>query len=142
MTRPTSNTRKYRIIIQGECGRLLVSLIDNLRVEPSQNGDTRVVAVVRDDPEFWGLMEQLRDLALHIVTLQELGHGNGRQTPRQAGKSRRTQVAERQHCSRTPTASAQQEDPSAHGQPVTFARDPHLAEPGLPDRSGLPLACG
>jgi hypothetical protein len=76
MTRPTSNTRQYRIIIQGECGRLLISLIDNLRVEPSQNGDTCVVAVVRDDPEFWGLMEQLRDLALHIVTLLELGHGN------------------------------------------------------------------
>lgn len=77
MTGPTSNARQYRIIIRGECGRLLVSLIDNVRVEPSQNGDTCAVALVRDEPEFWGLLEQLRDLALHVVSLQELGHGNG-----------------------------------------------------------------
>jgi hypothetical protein len=77
MIRPTSDARQYRIVIRGECGRLLVSLIDNLRVESSQNGDTCVIAPVRDDPEFWGLMEQLRDLAMHVVSLQELGHDNG-----------------------------------------------------------------
>jgi hypothetical protein len=36
-----------------------------------------MVALVRDDAEFWGLLEQFRDLALHVVSLQELGHGNG-----------------------------------------------------------------
>ena len=77
MIGPTSGARQYRIIIRGGCGRLLVSLIDNVRVESSQSGDTCVVALVRDDPEFWGLLEQLRDLALHVVSLQELGHGNG-----------------------------------------------------------------
>jgi hypothetical protein len=77
MIRPTSGARQYRIIIRGECGRLLASLIDNVQVEPSRNGDTCVVALLRDDPEFWGLLEQLRDLALHLVSVQELGHGNG-----------------------------------------------------------------
>jgi hypothetical protein len=77
MIRPTSDARQYRIIIRGECGRLLVSLIDNVRVEPPQDGDTCVVALVRDDPEFWGLLEQLRDLALHVVSLQELERGDG-----------------------------------------------------------------
>ena len=77
MIRPTSDARQYRITIRGECGRLLVSLIDNVQVEPSQDGDTCVVALVRDDPEFWGLLEQLRDLALHVVSLQELGRGDG-----------------------------------------------------------------
>ena len=75
MIEPTSDARQYRIIIRGECGRLLVSLIDNVEVESARGGNTRVVALVRDDPEFWGLMEQLRDLALHVVSLQELGHG-------------------------------------------------------------------
>ena len=77
MIRLTSGTRQYRIIIRGECGRLLASLIDNVRVESSRDGDTCVVALVGDDPAFWGLLEQLRDLALHVVSLQELGHGNG-----------------------------------------------------------------
>jgi hypothetical protein len=75
MIEPTSGARQYRIIIRGECERLLVSLIDDVEVEPAQGGNTRVVALVRDDPAFWGLMEQLQDLALHVVSLQELGQG-------------------------------------------------------------------
>ena len=77
MITPASDARRYRIIIRGECGKLLASLIDNVQVVPTQNGDTCVVASVRDDPEFWGLLEQLRDLALHVVSLQDLDHGNG-----------------------------------------------------------------
>ena len=77
MITPVDDARRYRIIIRGECGKLLASLIDNIRVVPTQNGDTCVVASVRDDPEFWGLLEQLRDLALHVVSLQDLDHGNG-----------------------------------------------------------------
>jgi hypothetical protein len=34
---------------------------------------------VRDDPEFWGLMDQLRDLALRIVSLEDLDHGDGQE---------------------------------------------------------------
>ena len=77
MTRPASDTRRYRIVIRGECGRLLASLLENVEVGPAQNGHTCVVALVRDDPEFWGLMEQLRDLAMHVVSLQDLDHSNG-----------------------------------------------------------------
>lgn len=77
MSRPVGNARRYRIIIRGECGRLLTSLIENIEVVTPQNGHTSVVALVRDDPEFWGLMEQLRDLAMHVVSLQDLDHGNG-----------------------------------------------------------------
>jgi len=77
MIRPATGTRQYRICLRSECGRLLASLIDNLHIESSRNGDTCVVASVRDDPEFWGLMEQLRDLALHVVSVQDLDHANG-----------------------------------------------------------------
>jgi hypothetical protein len=75
--RPATGIRRYRICLRSECGRLLGSLIDNLHVESSRNGGTCVVASVRDDPEFWGLMEQLRDLALHVVSVQDLDHVNG-----------------------------------------------------------------
>ena len=72
MIRTISGARRYRIIIRGECERLLVSLFENIQVEASPNGDTCIVAMVRDDPEFWGLLWQLRDMALHVVSLQEL----------------------------------------------------------------------
>ena len=78
MIRPATGTRQYRICLRSDCGRLLVSLIDNLHVEPCHLGGTCVVALVRDDPEFWGVMEQLRDLALHIVSVEDLDHANDR----------------------------------------------------------------
>ena len=76
MIRAATSTRQYRICLRSDCGRLLASLLDNLRVESSHNGHTCVVASVRDDPEFWGLMEQFRDLALHVVSVQDLDHVN------------------------------------------------------------------
>ncbi len=76
MIRPTSGARQYRIIIGGDCKRLMADLIGNVHVEPSLNGDTSLIALVRDDSEFWGLIEQLRDLALRVVAFQELGSGN------------------------------------------------------------------
>jgi len=77
MIRPASDARRYRIVIRGECGRLLASLLENVEIVSSRNGHTCVVALVRDDPEFWGLLEELRDLAMHVVSLQDLDHGNG-----------------------------------------------------------------
>ena len=77
MVKPVGNARRYQIIIRGECGRLLASLLENVEVVSSRNGHTCVVALVRDDPEFWGLLEQLRDLAMHVVSLQDLDHGSG-----------------------------------------------------------------
>jgi len=78
MIKPASGTRLYRIIVRGQCSGLLASLIDNVQIAGSpESGDTCVDALVRDDPEFWGLMEQLQDLALHIVSIQDLDHGHG-----------------------------------------------------------------
>jgi len=79
MIGPAIDARRYRIVVGSECGRLLASLGDNVQVAASpEGGETCVIALVRDDPEFWGVMEQLRDLALHIVSVQDLDHGNGR----------------------------------------------------------------
>jgi hypothetical protein len=80
MITPTIDARRYRIVIRGECGRLLAGLVDNVQVVTSQNGDTCVVARVQDDPEFWGLMQHLQDLALHVVSLRDLDHVNGQAT--------------------------------------------------------------
>ena len=77
MINHNSTAQRYRIIIRGECGRLLVSLLDGVQVEPSEGGDTRIVALLRDDPEFYGLMDRQGDLALHVVSLQELDHDGG-----------------------------------------------------------------
>jgi hypothetical protein len=94
MTRPASDARRYRIIVRGECRRLLSSLVDNVHLAvSSETGDTCVVALVRDDPEFWGLMEQLQDFALHVVSVQDLDHGSGPASASWVRESQRLQVA-------------------------------------------------
>ena len=86
MIKPASDARRYRIVIRGECGGLLAGLVDNVQVLTVQNGDTCVVALVRDGLEFWGLMELLQDVAVHVVSLQDLGHHNDQATALGAGQ--------------------------------------------------------
>ena len=72
MTRPIDRVRRYRISVAGDCRNLLASGIDRVEVESCLGGTTTVVVDVRDDSEFYGLLDRLEDFALHIVSLTEL----------------------------------------------------------------------
>jgi hypothetical protein len=67
-----SATRHYRIVVRGECGGLLAGLIEEAAIE-SGGGLTFIVAPVRDQSELYGLLDRLQELALHIVSLADLG---------------------------------------------------------------------
>jgi hypothetical protein len=62
---------RYQIIVRGECGMLLAGIVDDLTAE-SSHGRTRVVVSVRDESELYGLLDRLQDLAVHIISLNEL----------------------------------------------------------------------
>jgi hypothetical protein len=64
--------RLYRIILRGECGQLMAAVLDGLLIESCQ-GWTSVMALVRDEPELYGLLDRFQDFALHVVSLNELG---------------------------------------------------------------------
>ncbi len=68
----TAARRRYRIILRGDCARLLASILDDATVESSR-GWTCVLASVRDDSELYGLLDRFEEFALHIVSLNELG---------------------------------------------------------------------
>lgn len=72
MTASIGSRSRYRIILRGECKHLLAGLLDELLVE-SGHGWTCVIASVRDESEFYGLLERFQEFALHIVSLNELG---------------------------------------------------------------------
>jgi hypothetical protein len=78
MTRSSGFALAYRIVMRGESPALLASLGDHVRVESSGNGQTTVVAYLTDESAFWGLMDRFADLALHLVSLQELEFREGR----------------------------------------------------------------
>jgi hypothetical protein len=72
MTAPRDRLRRYRISVRGDCWELLASRIDRIEIESRLGGTTTVVVGVRDDSEFYGLLDRLQDFALHIVSLTEL----------------------------------------------------------------------
>ena len=72
MTRPDTPAGRYRIVLRGECRTLLAGILDGAKIECG-SGQTCVTASVRDESELYGLLDRFRDLALHIVHLDELG---------------------------------------------------------------------
>jgi len=64
--------RRYRIVFRGECGAVLASVFSDVTIE-SHDGYTCVIAVVRDESEFYGLLGRFADLALRPISLNELG---------------------------------------------------------------------
>ncbi len=65
---------RYRIILRGECGPLLAGSFGDVVIESSR-GRTSIIAVVRDDSALYGLLDRIQDLALHLVSINELGTG-------------------------------------------------------------------
>lgn len=84
MTTFSDTTLRYRIVLRGECSMLLTGIADELAVETG-HGLTRIVVSVRDESGLYGLLDRLQDLALHIVSLTELGVDPA--TPRSATRS-------------------------------------------------------
>ena len=72
MTTPNRTGCRYRIVFRGECLTLLTGILDGAQIETGA-GQTCVTASVRDESEFYGLLDRFQDLALHILHLDELG---------------------------------------------------------------------
>jgi hypothetical protein len=72
MTMPSDAPRRYQIVFRGECGDALAGVLGDAEIE-SRHGYTCVVAPVRDQPEFYGLLDRFAELALLPVSLIELG---------------------------------------------------------------------
>jgi hypothetical protein len=71
-TMPSGTGYRYRIILRGECGPLLAALFGDGTIESSR-GRTCIIAAVRDDSGLYRLLDRIQDLALHLVSLTELG---------------------------------------------------------------------
>jgi hypothetical protein len=72
MSTLTSPGLRYRIILRGECERLLAGSVDEGRIE-ARLGWTCVIASVRDESQLYGLLDRFEEFALHLVSLNELG---------------------------------------------------------------------
>ena len=72
----TEGGYRYQIILRGECGPLIAGLFGDTAIECG-HGRTRLIAAVRDDSGLYGLLDRIQDLALHLVSLNELDGAEG-----------------------------------------------------------------
>ena len=72
MNEPSDAPCRYQIVFRTECGNVLAGVLDDAVIESGQ-GYTRVVATVRDQSDFYGLLDKFAALGLRPVSLIELG---------------------------------------------------------------------
>jgi len=58
------------IILQDELNENWATWFEGLRVEKSENSMTRLTGEITDQPALHGLLERVRDLNLHLVSVQ------------------------------------------------------------------------
>jgi hypothetical protein len=62
---------RYRIILRGECGRVLQGILSDATIE-SQRGWTCVIVTVGGESGFYRLLDRFQDLALQVVSINQL----------------------------------------------------------------------
>ena len=85
----TDEDYRYQIILRGECGPLVAGLFGDVAIE-SSHGRTCIIAAVRDDSGLYGLLDRIQDLALHLVSLNELDGAEGADGRRYPSRSWRS----------------------------------------------------
>lgn len=63
---------RYRLVVRGECRLLLAGLAVGATIE-SGCGRTSISFTARDDGELYDLLDRIQDLALHLISLNEVG---------------------------------------------------------------------
>lgn len=64
---------RYQLILRGECGPLTAGLFGDAVIEGSGGGCTSVIFSARDDSELHGLLDRSQDVALHLISLNQIG---------------------------------------------------------------------
>ena len=72
MNEPSDAPCRYQIVFRTECGNVLAGMLDDAVIE-SRHGYTCVIATVRDQSDFYGLLDRFAALGLRPVSLIELG---------------------------------------------------------------------
>ena len=65
---------RYRIILRGECGNVLQGILRDATIE-SRRGWTCVIATVGGEAGFYELLDRFQDLALQVVSINQLDAG-------------------------------------------------------------------
>ena len=64
----TSDHVRYRVVVRGLLGEHLAGVFDQLEVDP-RPGQTSLTGNFADQAQLHGLLDQLRDLGIHLISV-------------------------------------------------------------------------
>ena len=64
----TSDYVRYRVVVRGRVGEHLAGVFDHLEVDP-RPGQTTLTGNFTDQAQLHGLLDQLRDLGIHLISV-------------------------------------------------------------------------
>jgi hypothetical protein len=64
----TSDHVRYRVVVRGLLGKHLAGVFDQLEVDP-RPGQTSLTGNFADQAQLHGLLDQLRDLGIHLISV-------------------------------------------------------------------------
>ena len=73
MTTEFSETgHRYQLIVRGGCGPVTERLPGDAAIGTGDGG-TGLIVSARDDSELYGLLDRIQDVALHLISLNQIG---------------------------------------------------------------------
>src|SRR5215471_3135250 len=69
----TSGHVRYRVVVRGRFGEHLAGVFDQLKVDP-EPGQTSLTGNFADQAQLHGLLDQLRDLGIHLISVNPVDH--------------------------------------------------------------------
>jgi hypothetical protein len=74
MERQISDRVRYRVVVRGRLGERLASAFGHLEVD-SRPGQTALTGTFADQAQLHGLLDQLRDLGIHLISVNPVDGG-------------------------------------------------------------------
>jgi len=68
MADQTSDHVRYRVVVRGRLGEYLAAVFDQLEIAP-EPGQTSLTGNFADQAQLHGLLDQLRDLGIHLISV-------------------------------------------------------------------------
>ena len=65
---------RYRVVVRGRLGEHLASAFGHLELD-SRPGQTTLTGTFADQAQLYGLLDQLRDLGIHLVSVNSMDQG-------------------------------------------------------------------
>jgi hypothetical protein len=64
----TGDHARYRVVVRGRLGEHLADVFDQLDIDP-RPGQTTLTGNFADQAQLHGLLDQLRDLGIHLISV-------------------------------------------------------------------------